>query len=151
MGFGPIRRILPITPSTCHERAAQRRDSGRLSAWPGQDMDLKPEAAWVIAENFEVYGVRKVWRQMRRESFTIGRCTVGRLTQAQGLRGVVRGKPVRTIISGKAIPCSPDHVNRQGHAPAPERLAEVIYRREPWWSIKAVKFAALERVDWFNY
>ena len=39
-----------------------------------------------------------------------------------GLQGVIRGKPVRTTVSDKAAPCPMDHVNRQFHAPAPNRL-----------------------------
>ena len=70
-GVEPICRVLPIAPSTYHERAAQRRDPTRLSARARQDTVLKPEIARVFAENFAVYGVRKVWRQMMREGFPI--------------------------------------------------------------------------------
>jgi putative transposase len=66
--------------------------------------------------------VRKVWRQMRREGFEAARWTVERLMGELGLQGVIRGKPVRTTISDKASPCPLDHVNRQFHAPAPDRL-----------------------------
>lgn len=67
-------------------------------------MTLKPEVARVFAENFAVYGVRKVWRQMQREVHDIARCTVERLMRDMGLAGVIRGKPVRTTISDKAAP-----------------------------------------------
>lgn len=50
-------------------------------------------------ENFQVYGVRKVWRQLRRERFEVARCTVERLKQRLGLRGVIRCKTVRTTVS----------------------------------------------------
>ena len=83
---------------------------------------LKPEIARVFAENFEVYGVRKVWRQLQREGFDVARCTVARLMRAMGLQGVIRGKPVRTTISDKAAPCPLDHVNRQFQAPRPNAL-----------------------------
>ena len=53
---------------------------------------MKPEILRVHAENFGVYGVRKVWRQMRREGFEIARCTAERLMRELGLQGVVRGK-----------------------------------------------------------
>ena len=76
----------------------------------------------VFAENFGVYGVRKVWRQMNREGFAVSRCTIARLMRDLGLQGVIRGKPVRTTISNKAAPCPLDHVNRQFHAPAPNML-----------------------------
>jgi transposase InsO family protein len=121
-GVEPICKVLPIAPSTYHERQAQRRDPARLSARARRDLELKPQIARVFAENFAVYGVRKVWRQMRREEISLARCTVERLMRQMGLRGVIRGKPVRTTISDKAAPCPRDHVNRQFHAPAPDRL-----------------------------
>ena len=114
--------MLPIAPSTYHERIARRQDPTRLSARAQRDQALKPEIARVFAENFAVYGVRKVWRQMMREGFSIARCTVDRLMREMGLHGVIRGKPVRTTISDKAAPCPLDHVNRKFHAPAPNRL-----------------------------
>lgn len=121
-GVEPICTVLPIAPSTYHKHVAQRLDPLRLSARARRDIVLKPEIARVFAENFAVYGVRKVWRQMRHEGFTIARCTVERLMRDMGLAGVIRGKPVRTTISDKAAPCPLDHVNRQFHAPAPNRL-----------------------------
>ncbi|ATI79783.1 IS3 family transposase [Sphingobium yanoikuyae] len=121
-GVEPICRVLPIAPSTYHERVAQRRDLGRLSDRARRDQDLKPEVMRVFAENFGVYGVRKVWRQMNREGFAVARCTIERLMRDLGLQGVIRGKPVRTTISNKAAPCPLDHVNRQFHAPAPNML-----------------------------
>ena len=66
-GAEPICRVLPNAPSTYHERVAQRQDPTRLSARAQRDVALKPEIARVFAENFAVYGVRKVWRQMMRE------------------------------------------------------------------------------------
>jgi len=75
-----------------------------------------------FAENFDVYGVRKVWRQLRREGEDIARCTVERLMRSMGLQGVIRGKPVKTTISDKAAPCPLDHVNRQFRAPRPNAL-----------------------------
>ncbi len=121
-GVEPICEVLPIAPSTYREHLAQRRDPARLSARARRDLELKPQIARVFAENFAVYGVRKVWRQMGREGFAVARCTVERLMGEMGLQGVIRGKPVRTTISDKAAPCPLDHVNRQFHAPAPDRL-----------------------------
>jgi len=121
-GVEPICSVLPVAPSTYHERVAQRRDPSRLSARAQRDEALKPEVMRVFAENFSVYGVRKVWRQMQREGFDVARCTVQRLMRELGLQGVIRGKPVRTTISDKSAPCPLDQVNRQFHAPAPDRL-----------------------------
>ncbi len=121
-GVEPICRVLPIAPSSYHEHAARRRDPARLSARARRDLELKPDILRVFAENFEVYGVRKVWRQMKREGFDIARCTVARLMREMDLQGVIRGKPVKTTVSDKATPCPLDQVNRQFHAPAPNRL-----------------------------
>ena len=76
----------------------------------------------VFDDNFQVYGVRKVWRQLLREGESVARCTVERLMRAMGLQGVVRGKPVRTTVSDKAAPCPQDKVNRQFQAPRPNAL-----------------------------
>jgi transposase InsO family protein len=76
----------------------------------------------VWEENFRVYGVRKVWRQLGREGIVVARCTVARLMRAMGLQGAVRGKPVRTTISDKAAPCPRDRVNRQFQASRPNAL-----------------------------
>src|SRR4051794_40674938 len=76
----------------------------------------------VYEENFCVYGVRKIWRQLGREGIGVARCTVARLMRAMGLQGAVRGKPVRTTISDKAAPCPLDRVNRQFQAPRPNVL-----------------------------
>jgi len=121
-GVEPICRVLPIAPSTYRERVAQRQDPARLSVRARRDGELKPEIMRVFAENFGVYGVRKVWRQMKREGFDIARCTVERLMHDLGLQGVIRGKLARTTISDKAAPCPLDQVNRQFHAPAPNML-----------------------------
>jgi len=121
-GVEPICRVLPIAPSTYFERVAQRQSPMRLSARAQRDQALRPEVTRVFAENFAVYGVRKVWRQMMGEGFPVARCTVERLMREMGLAGVIRGKPVRTTISDKAAPCPLDHVNRQFRAPAPNRL-----------------------------
>jgi transposase InsO family protein len=121
-GVEPICKVLPIAPSTYHADVARRLDPSKRSARAKRDAALRPEVARVFAENFEVYGARKVWRQMKREGFEGARCTVERLMQGMGLHGVIRGKPVRTTIQDKAAPCPLDHVNRVFHAPAPNML-----------------------------
>ncbi|UPJ26371.1 IS3 family transposase [Bradyrhizobium sp. CW1] len=121
-GVEPICKVLPIAPSTYHSHVAKRRDPARLSARARQDAALKIEVRRVFYQNFGVYGVRKVWRQLKREGFDVARCTVTRLMRDMGLQGVIRGKPVKTTISDKAAPCPLDHVNRQFKAPRPNVL-----------------------------
>lgn len=117
-GVEPICRVLPIAPSSYCERAARRRDPGQRSARSQRDEGLEPEVMRVFAENFGVYDVRKLWRQMKREEFGVARCSVERLMRDLGLQDVIHGKPVRTRISDKAAPCPLDHVNRQFRTPA---------------------------------
>jgi len=87
-----------------------------------RDIALQPEIARVFAKNFEVYVVRKSWRQMVREHFNVACCTVARLMRSAGLHGVICGKPLRTMVADMAAPCPLDHVNRVFHASALNRL-----------------------------
>ena len=121
-GSRPICRLLPVAPSTYHAHAAQRADPSKLSARAKRDATLMAEIRRVWEENFGVYGVRKVWRQLGREGIAVARCTVARLMRFTGLRGAVRGKAVRTTVSDKAAPCPLDRVNRQFQAARPNAL-----------------------------
>ena len=133
-GVEPICKVLPIAPYTYHDHAAKQADPEKRSVRAKKDMALKPEIARVFNENFEVYGVRKVWRQLKRENIVVARCTVERLMQSMGLHGVIRGKHVRTTFSDKTAPCPLDHVNRQFHAPAPNRLWVSDFTYVSTWS-----------------
>jgi len=88
----------------------------------------------VFDENLRVYGVRKVWHQLRREGVSVARCTVARLMRDMGLAGVIRGKPVRTTVSDKAASCPLDRVNRQFRAPAPNVLWVSDFTYVSTWS-----------------
>jgi len=121
-GVEPICKIMLIAPSTYYARVTMRNDPGKLSERARRDITLKPEIKRVFEENYSVYGVRKVWRQMRREGLDVARCTVARLMRDMSLQGVIRGKSQRTTISNKADVCPRDLVNRQFHAPAPNVL-----------------------------
>lgn len=79
---------LPLQFTNAH--VAQRANPDKRSARSKKDMHLKTEISRVIAENFGVYGVRKVWSQLKGESVDVARCTVARLMQNLGLQGVVR-------------------------------------------------------------
>ena len=84
-------------------------------------------------ENRQVYGVRKVWKQLLREGWQVARCTVERLMRRLGLRGVIRGKPVKTTVSDKARPCPLDRVNRQFQAERPNALWVSDYTYVSTW------------------
>ena len=121
-GVEPICRVLPIAPSTYHAQAAQRADPSRQSDRTRRDAALQADIKRVWDANFQVYGVRKVWRQLRREAIAVPRCQVARLMKRMSLAGVVRGRTVKTTISNPAAPCPLDRVNRQFRAPAPNVL-----------------------------
>jgi putative transposase len=121
-GVEPICKVLPIAPSTYHAHVGRRVDPGKRSPRTKRDEALKAQIRRVFEENFRVYGVRKVWRQLGREGIAVARCTVARLMRAMGLQGAVRGKPARTTVSDKAAPCPLDRVNRQFQALRPNAL-----------------------------
>lgn len=81
LGVEPICRLLPIVLSTYYEVIANRTNVGRLSACERNDIAMKAEIRRVFNENFQVFGGRKVWRQLQREGLDIARCTVASLTR----------------------------------------------------------------------
>ncbi len=92
-GVEPICAVLPIAPSTYYTHRARRLDPDRRCARAKRDEVLRVEIRRVFEESFGgVYGIKKVWRQLRREGVTVARCTVGRLMRDMGLRGAVRGR-----------------------------------------------------------
>lgn len=121
-GVEPIGKVLPIAPSTYYLHAARRADPRPRSSRAQRDEILMGHIQRIWDANFQVYGVRKVWRQLLREGVRVARCTVARLMRQLGLHGVVRGKPVKTTVSDKATPCPLDGVNRQFRAERPNRL-----------------------------
>lgn len=121
-GIEPMCRVLRIAPSTWHEHARWKADPDLRSARVKKDERLAEEIVRVHKKNFGVYGAKKVWLQLNREGFKVGRDRVARLMARLGLEGVVRGKVVRTTVPDKAAACPFDLVNRQFHAPAPNML-----------------------------
>ncbi len=121
-GVEPICEMLPIAPATYYDHLAKRADPLRQSVRAKRDEELRPQIQRVFDANWQVYGVRKVWRQLRREGFDVARCTVARLMKAMGIQGVIRGKPHKMTIPDKKLPCPLDRVNRQFRVPAPNML-----------------------------
>ena len=97
-GVEPICNMLPIAPATYYDHIAKRADPSRLSDRALRDAELRPQIQRVFDANWQVYGVRKVWRQLRREGFDVARCTVARLMKAIGIQGA-RGRPAATLVS----------------------------------------------------
>ncbi len=112
-GVEPICKVLPIAPSTYYAHAARTIDPAKAPARSRSDAELSLAIRRVWNENFQVYGVRKVWRQVRWEGIDVARCTVARLMRQMGLKGATRGKAMRTTISDRAASRPLDRVNRQ--------------------------------------
>jgi putative transposase len=128
-GVEPIVKELPIAPSTYYEHRARRLDPSRLSERAQRDALLCPEIRRVWEENFRVYGVRKVWRQLNREGREVARCTVERLMRQMGLEGAVRGRKARTTIPAETSAQPVDLVMRDFTAVRPNQLwvADLTY------------------------
>ena len=128
-GVEPICRVLPIAPSTYYEHKARQADPSRLPARARRDQVLKGHIRRVREENFEVYGVRKVWRQMRLDGIVVARCTVRRLMREMGLRGVVRGREFKTTVPDDSALHPADLVKRDFTATRPNELwvADLTY------------------------
>jgi transposase InsO family protein len=114
--------VLQIAPSGYRRYAAQQRNPALRCARAQRDDLLVPPIQRIWQANLQVYGADKVWRQMNREGIEVARCTVERLMRLHGLRGVVRGKGVRTTVGNPAAPCPLDRVNRQFKADRPNQL-----------------------------
>jgi putative transposase len=135
-GVEPICAVLtehgyPIAPSTYYDaRAAVRQPSRRQL----RDVELKDEIARVHAENYGVYGARKVWLALNREGVAVARCTVERLMRELGLVGARRGRRVRTTRADAAAARPADLVSRDFNPPAPNRTWVADFTYVPTWS-----------------
>ena len=114
--------MLEIAPSAYYVYHQRLADATRQSARAQRDAALQVDIARIYGENHEVYGVRKVWRQLQRDGITVARCTVERLMRAAGLQGVVRGRRVRTTRPDVTVTPSADLVQRQFSATQPNQL-----------------------------
>ena len=129
-GVEPICAMLPIAPSTYYEHRARWRDPDRRPSRAKRDEELMPEIQRIWDENFKVYGVQKVWRQLGREGNGAARCTVERLMRAMDLRGTVRGRAFQvTTTADKTATYPPDLVERRFRADGPNQLwvADLTY------------------------
>jgi transposase InsO family protein len=121
-GVEPICKVLQIAPSGYWRHAARQREPALRSARARRDEALIVDIERVWRANLQVYGADKVWRQLHREGQPVARCTVERLMRRAGMRGVVRGKVVRTTIGDAKAPCPLDRVNRLFKAERPNQL-----------------------------
>lgn len=128
-GVESICSELPIAPSTYYDHKAKQRQPEKRSARAQRDEVLSADITRVWEDNFRVYGVRKVWRQLKREDVSVARCTVERLMKIRGLRGVVRGRRIKTTFPSGLADRPLDLVNREFKALRPNALwvADLTY------------------------
>ena len=128
-GVEPICAVAPIAPSTYYAHKARQAHPSRLSARGQRDTWLKAQIQRVWDANLQVYGVRKIWRQLTREGIRVARCSVARLMREMGLQGAVRGRRFKTTIADDAAARPADLVNRTFTATRPNALwvADLTY------------------------
>jgi putative transposase len=122
-GVEPICDVLPIAPSTYFRCKVQQRDPSQRSARAQRDAVLKAIIQRIWTEQHQVYGSRKVWKQMGREGLREARCRVRRLMRELGLTGAVRGRAWTTTTRPEGTTDQPtDLVHRQFTATRPNQL-----------------------------
>ena len=121
-GVGPVCAEVPIAPSTDYEHKAREGEAERAPGRVRRDGWRCGEIRRVYDEHFAVYGVRKVWRQLRREGVAVARCTVARLMRRLGLQGAVRGRRAKTTQSVVQGERPDDRVNREFKVSRPNAL-----------------------------
>ena len=133
-GVESICRQLPIAPATYYEHKACKIDPDRRSGRVKRDEYLCKEIERTWEENYQVYGARKVWRQLSREEINVARCTVERLMKSLGLQGARRGRSCKTTTSDAEDFRPPDRVNRQFVAERPNQLWVADITHVATWS-----------------
>jgi putative transposase len=122
-GVESICAVLPIAPSTYFRRKAQQQDATKQSARARRDGELRVAIQRVWEEHHQVYGPRKVWRQLRREGVRVARCTVERLMRDLRLQGAVRSRAWKITTQPDPAAARPtDLVHRQFTAMRPNQL-----------------------------
>ena len=122
-GVELICAAVPIAPSTYFLHKVRQADPTRRSARARGDDELRAIIRRIWTEHHQVYGPRKVWRQMGREGLRAARCRVRRLMRAMGLAGAVRGRAWITTTHSQPEadrPC--DLVDRDFTATRPNQL-----------------------------
>ncbi len=137
-GVEPICHVLPIAPSTYYTYKALEAEPTRRSARAQRDEGLKAEIRRVWMQNFQVYGAKKVWKQLNREGTRVARCTVARLMREMGLRGAVRGRTFKVTtyaVEGMERPL--DLVDRDFSASRPNELwvSDLTYAFSRRWCV----------------
>jgi putative transposase len=126
-GVEPICRVLGVSASAYYQRK-----TGERSTRVVEDEWLLSEIERVHGANWDCYGYRRTWLELKREGIRVGRDRVKRLMRASGIQGAKRrGKPWRTTRPDPGALRPPDRVERDFSAQGPDRLwvADFTYVR----------------------
>jgi putative transposase len=96
--------------------------------------DMKPKIMKAWTDNYKVYGIHKIWKQLARQGDPIGRDQVAHLMKDLGIEGIRRGKKHRTTTSDPKADRAPDLVDRQFTAARPNQLWVADFTYVPTWS-----------------
>jgi putative transposase len=94
-GVEPICAVLPIAPSVYYEQRRRQQHPERRPHRERRDESVTGHIQRVWHENQEVYGVRKVWKELRRQGHAVARCT-GSGCAAPGAAGRSKRRRART-------------------------------------------------------
>ena len=128
-GVEPICSVLPIAPSTYYRCKDLEQHPDKRSYRVRRYESLEPEVRRVYEENRRVYGARKIWKQLNRESIPVGRWSIETVMRKLGLEGVKRGRGCKTTIPDEMAEKPLDLVNREFVASKPDQLwvADITY------------------------
>ena len=128
-GVESICKQLPIAPSTYHRHKMLNAHPEHRCPRVKRDEHLRGKTQRIWDESHRNYGTRKVWKQLKRESVLVARCTVERLMKQLGIKGIRRGKRCITTLPDEAAHKSLDLVQHQFTATRPNPLwvADIPY------------------------
>jgi transposase InsO family protein len=132
-GVEPICQQLPIATSTYYAQKACQACPEQRSNRARRDAELKQRIESIWEDNYQVYGARKIWHQLRRDGVDVARCTVERLMRELGIQGVSRGAHRRTTRPAPITVCPADRVRRKFSADHPNRLWVADFTYVPTW------------------
>jgi putative transposase len=133
-GVEPICRVLTSHGLKIATSTYNAAKSATPTARSVRDAELKTQISRVHTENFSVYGVRKVWRQLHREGIPAARCTVARLMRDLGLQGARRGKKIRTTVRDDGHERAADLLRRDFTASRPSERWVADFTYVATWS-----------------
>ena len=133
-GVEPICKVLQVASSAyrLRRRRVLRPDLRSERARSDEQALIQIRRVW--DESGQLYGVRKVWEQLKRDLVEIPRCRVARLMRTHGLVGVRRDKGIKTTVQDPKASSPTALVRRQFHAQRPNQLWVADFTYVSTWS-----------------